>query len=159
MDGAMMELLDHYSENVAIQIHDVFQLSYKVEARLVGVDDFPPLRRKASLIQSSSSQFLGQRIDGDLAAVVEFSESGEELSIDSLVVHPQYFRRGLASQLLQSLLARIPWKIADVDTAAANKPAIELYRKFGFSESRRWETADGIEKVKLMCRNTDYVSP
>ena len=153
-----MELLDHHSDSVAIQIHDVFQISYKVEAELVGVDDFPPLRRKASLIQSSDSQFLGQRIEGDLAAVVEFSESGEELSIDSLVVHPQYFRRGLASQLLQSLLARKPWKIAYVDTAAANDPALELYKKFGFSESKRWKTADGIEKVRLNCRHADFAS-
>ena len=159
MDGAMMELLDHCSESVAIQIHNVFQVSYKVEAGLVGVDDFPPLRRKASLIQSSSSQFFGRWIGDDLAAVVEFTESGENLSIDSLVVHPQYFRRGLASQLLQSLLARITWQNAYVDTAAANSPAIELYRKFGFSESKRWTTTDGIEKVRLMSRNTDYARP
>ncbi len=154
-----MELLDHYSESVAIQIHDVFQLSYKIEARLVGVDDFPPLRREVSLIQSSSSQFFGQRIEGDLAAVIEFTKSERDLSIDSLVVHPQYFRRGLASQLLRSLLAKIPWQNAFVDTAAANNPAIELYRKFGFSESERWKTAEGIEKVRLMSRNTDYACP
>jgi ribosomal protein S18 acetylase RimI-like enzyme len=155
----MMELLEHYSESVAIQIHDVFQVSYKVEAELVGVDDFPPLRRNASVIQSSDSLFLGHRIEGDLAAVVEFTENGEDLSIDSLVVHPQYFRRGLASQLLQSLLAKIPWQNAYVDTAAANSPALDLYRKFGFSESKRWKTADGIEKVRLVSRNTDHARP
>jgi len=154
MGGAMIELLDHYSESVAIQIYDVFQLSYEVEASLVGVKDFPPLRRNASHIQSSSSQFLGQRIGVDLAAVVEFTQTGEELSIDSLVVHPQYFRRGLASQLLQSLLAKVHWQNANVETAAANNPALVLYKKFGFSESKRWKTADGIEKVRLMCRNT-----
>ena len=149
IDRAMIELLDHLSESVAIQIHEVFQLSYKVEARLVGIDDFPPLRRSASLIQSSGSQFLGLRIGEDLAAVLEFSKVGEDLSIDSVVVHPRYFRRGLASQLLQSILARGAWRSACVETAAANNPALELYRKFGFSESKRWTTADGIEKVRL----------
>jgi len=158
MGGAMVELLDNFSERVAIQIHTVFQLSYKVEARLVGVDDFPPLRRTASLIQSSSSRFLGRHVGGDLAAVVEYSESEEGLSIDSVVVHPQYFRRGLASQLLQSLLVGVPWEIAYVDTAAANDPALELYKKFGFSESKRWKTADGIEKVRLDCRHADFAS-
>jgi ribosomal protein S18 acetylase RimI-like enzyme len=149
----MIELLDHYSESVAIQIYDIFQLSYEVEASLVGAKDFPPLRRNLSDIQSSSSRFLGERIGLDLAAVVEFTRTGEELSIDSLVVHPQYFRRGLASQLLQSLLAKAHWQIVYVETAAANNPALVLYQKFGFSESKRWKTADGIEKVQLMCRN------
>ena len=134
---------------VASEIYDVFQLSYKVEAGLVGVEDFPPLRRTASDIQSSSSQFLGLRVGIDLAAVVEYSHVGENLSVDSLVVHPQYFRRGLANQLLQSLLATVQWKTACVETAAANNPAIALYQKNGFSESKLWQTADGIEKIQL----------
>jgi ribosomal protein S18 acetylase RimI-like enzyme len=145
----MTELLDHFSENVANQIYDVYQLSYKVEASLVGVEDFPPLRRSASDIQTSSSQFLGQRIGADLAAVVEYTRDGEALSIDSLVVHPEYFRRGLASELLQLLFAKVQWRTACVETATANNPAIVLYQKFGFSESKRWKTADGIDKIEL----------
>jgi len=145
----MIELLDHHSEGVANQIYDVFQLSYRIEAGLVGSSDFPPLRREASHIRSSDSQFLGDWIGVDLASVVEFSQSGDNLSIDSLVVHPQFFRRGLASQLLQSLLARERWESAKVETAAANSPALDLYEKFGFTESSRWLTADGIEKVGL----------
>ncbi len=151
----MIELLDHSSESVANQIYDVFQLSYKVEASLVGVEDFPPLRRSASDIQSSSSQFLGQWTGVNLVAVVEYAHGGEDLSIDSLVVHPQYFRRGLASQLLQSLLAKVQWQIAYVETAAANNPALVLYQKFEFSESKRWKTADGIDKVQLMRINSE----
>jgi ribosomal protein S18 acetylase RimI-like enzyme len=151
----MIELLDHNSESVAIQIYDVFQLSYKVEASLVGVEDFPPLRRSASDIQSSSSQFLGKRIGLNLAAVVEYAHSGKYLSIDSLVVHPHYFRRGLASQILQSLLDKIQWQTACVETAAANNPALVLYQKFGFSESKRWDTADGIEKVQLIRKKVE----
>ena len=150
MTVGVIELLDHHSQGVARQIYDVFQLSYEIEAGLVGSSDFPPLRRKALHIQSSKSQFLGERIGADLASVVEFSQSGDELSIDSLVVHPQYFRRGLASQLMRSLLNREDWQRAKVETAAANSPALDLYRKFGFSESKRWLTADGIEKVGLL---------
>ena len=146
----MTELLEHLSETVASEIYDVFQLSYKVEADLVGVEDFPPLRRSASDIQSSSKQFLGQRVGVDLAAIVEYSHDGENLSIDSLVVHPQYFRRGLAGQLLRSLLSTVQWTTAYVETAAVNKPAIALYQKLGFSESKLWQTADGIEKIQLI---------
>jgi ribosomal protein S18 acetylase RimI-like enzyme len=146
----MTELLDHSSENEANQIYDLFQLSYKVEAALVGVEDFPPLSRSTSEIRSSKSQFLGLRIDTVLAAVVEYDHRGDDLSIDSLVVHPEYFRRGLASRLLQSLLDSVEWKVAYVETAAANSPAIVLYQKFGFAETEQWRTADGIDKVSLM---------
>jgi ribosomal protein S18 acetylase RimI-like enzyme len=147
----LIELLDHSSENVAVEIYDVFQLSYEVEAELVGVDDFPPLRRDASAIQSSCSQFLGLWVGADLAAITEFSQSGEDLSIDSLVVHPRFFRRGLATQILQSLLDKVHWRIAVVETAAANRPALLLYQKFGFTESKRWHTVDGISKIQLTC--------
>jgi len=150
----MIELLDHHSESVANEIYEVFQLSYEVEAVLVGSEDFPPLRRSASHIRSSSSQFLGERVEADLASVIEFSHSGDILSIDSLVVHPEYFRRGLASQLLKSLLARVCWRTADVETAVANAPAIDLYEKSGFSKSKQWKAAEGIEKVQLIYRKT-----
>ena len=146
----MIALLDHHCEGVAKAIYDVFQLSYKVEASLIGVDDFPPLERDATHIQSSTSQFLGYQMGDDVVAVVEYSQDGSTLCIDSLVVHPRYFRRGLASQLLRSLLTRVDWQVADVETAAANGPALTLYQKHGFSESEFWRTADGIEKVRLM---------
>ena len=148
---SMIELLDHCLEDVAIQIYDVFQQSYKIEAQLVGVKEFPPLQRSTSHIQAASSKFLGQWIGSDLAVVLEYSLGDAHLSIDSLVVHPRYFRRGLASKILRLLLDRVHWQTADVETAAANHPAIALYEKFGFSESKRWGTNEGIEKVQLSC--------
>ena len=149
----MVEVLDHCSEDVAIQIHDVFQRSYKVEAQLVGVKEFPPLQRSMSRIRAAGSRFLGQRIGSDLVAVIEYSFSDAHLSIDSLVVHPRYFRRGLASKILRSLLDRVDWQTADVETATMNHPAIALYEKFGFTESKYWKTEDDIDKVQLSCSN------
>lgn len=150
----MIESLEHCSEEVATEIHAVFQLSYKEEAQLIGVADFPPLLRTVAHIQAATSQFLGLRIESELAAVVEYTHDATHLSIDSLVVHPSYFRRGLASQLVQSLLGRLAWNTADVETAVANIPAISLYQKFGFSESRRWQTAEGIDKIQLTYEST-----
>jgi len=146
----MIELLEHRSEVLARRIHEVFQLSYQVEADLVGSSDFPPLQRSMSHIQSSKSQFLGEWIGDDLVSVVEFSCTEDTLSIDSLVVHPEYFRRGLGSRIFETLLNREHWQHADVETAAANGPALDLYGKFGFIEAERWLTDDGIEKVRLL---------
>ena len=101
-------------------------------------------------IRSAAGKFLGLRVDSALAAVIEYRLKDTQLSIDSLVVHPSFFRRGLASHLLRSLFDDNEWRIADVETAAANLPAIALYEKHGFSESGRWITAEGIEKVQLL---------
>ena len=146
----MIEVLEHSSHEVALQIHAVFQQSYRTEAELIGIQNFPPLLRAAEQIQNAGREFLGLRIDSELTAIVEYKLDGAQLSIDSLVVHPSFFRRGLASQLLRSLLDENEWQNADVETAVANRPAISLYRKFGFSKFKRWKTAEGIEKVQLL---------
>lgn len=138
--GSMIKMLDHCSEDVAMQIHDIFQESYQVEAELVGAKEFPPLQRGVPHIRAAKSNFLGLWIASELAAVIEYTYGGAQLSIDSLVVRPQYFRRGLASQLLQSLLSRHYWHTADVETAADNIPAIALYER--------------IEKVQLLYRRS-----
>ena len=145
----MIKTLEHSSKKVATEIHAVFRLSYKIEAQLVGVEDFPPLFRTVEHIQSAISRFIGLWIDSELAAVTEYTHNETHLSIDSLAVHPSFFRRGLASQLVQFLLDSVDWRSADVETAVANNPAITLYEKFGFSEVRRWKTTEGIDKIQL----------
>ena len=147
----MIELLNHSSAEVACQIHEVLQCAYKVEDELVEVKEFPPLWRSAAQVRSAKSRFLGRRIGSELAAVAEYSLKGSHLGIDSLAVHPRFFRRGLATEIMRSLLDRYDWRTADVETAAKNYPAIALYSKFGFSESKRWKTDEGIEKVQLAC--------
>jgi ribosomal protein S18 acetylase RimI-like enzyme len=145
----MFELLDHRSEAVASQIHALFQRSYTVEARLIGAEDFPPLRRTVQNIQSSSGAFLGDRDGSDLVAAVEYAVDGPHLDILNLAVDPRCFRQGQGTRLLQALLERIDWRTATVETAAGNLPAVALYEKVGFSVSGRWTTAEGIEKIGL----------
>jgi GNAT superfamily N-acetyltransferase len=148
------EVLDHRSHVTANRIYDLFQCSYQVEAELIGATGFPPLERSAWEVQTARSCFLGQWIGADLAAVLEYSCDETHLSIDSLVVHPHYFRRGIASRILRSVLEQADWQTADVETAAGNAPAIALYEKFGFYPARLWTSEDGIEKVQLLYNRT-----
>lgn len=150
MHEPLIEILDHRYHETANQIHDLFQSSYRVEAELIGATAFPPLERALWEVQTARSNFLGQWIGPELAAVLEYSADGTHLSIDSLVVHPHYFRRGLASRILRTVLEQGDWQTADVETAAANIPAIALYEKFGFYVSRLWIAEEGIEKVQLL---------
>jgi GNAT superfamily N-acetyltransferase len=150
IDESPLEELDHRSHETANRIHDLFQCSYQVEAELIGASSFPPLERSAWEVRTATSRFLGHWIGAELAAVLEYSGDETHLSIDSLVVHPKYFRRGIASRILRALLEEVDWQTADVETAAGNAPAIALYEKFGFYCSRLWMSEDGIEKVQLL---------
>jgi len=145
----MIERLNHRSERVAEDIHRVFQAGYKVEAEQIGVADFPPLKRSPQHIRATAGDFLGCWSGAELTAVMEYVLADSHLSIDSLVVYPDYFRRGLASSLLKFRLAQTDWQTADVETAANNGPAIALYEKLGFSFAAHWTTKAGIDKVRF----------
>ena len=53
----MINRLANYNENVSINIHSVFQNAYKIEAQLIGTDEFPPQSRNAKDIKNSKSFF------------------------------------------------------------------------------------------------------
>ncbi len=148
----MIEKLNHQQRSIAKLIYDVFQISYPVEAALIGVDDFPPLQRTVKDIQGSHTSFYGFWVGENLAGVVEVLQNGSITEIWSLVVVPIFFRQGIASSLLQFAIQLFPSEIGVVETGAANSPAIRLYRKFGFEEEKRWKMEIGIEKVKFILK-------
>jgi len=122
--------------------------SYREEARLLDIDDFPPLRRTVEAIQQAPSRFFGLSVEGTLAAVAEVDADSEPLDLSALVVHPDFFRRGLATALLRQLLdGEFPGRAVSVTTGAANGPAIQLYEKLGFRLVDRWDHGEGIPMV------------
>jgi ribosomal protein S18 acetylase RimI-like enzyme len=145
----MIKELQHTLCDVAKQIFTVFQRAYQVEAQLIGATIFPPLARNVHDIKKSNTQFFGYYDDVNLAAVIEVEVVDHCLEIHSVTVDPDYFKRGIASKLIQYILALQPYSSAVVETATANTPAIELYQKLGFKEFKRWTPAHGIEKLAL----------
>jgi ribosomal protein S18 acetylase RimI-like enzyme len=145
----MITKLDHLNEEVASHIFTVFQNAYKIEAELIGVVDFPPLRRSAKDITNSTTQFYGFTENKDLAGIIEIVIADKHLSIDSLTVDPKYFRKGIANKLISHVLELTDITHAMVETAVVNIPAINLYMKHGFVEYKRWTPSHGIEKVAM----------
>ncbi|WP_422358503.1 GNAT family N-acetyltransferase [Reichenbachiella sp.] len=135
----------------------LFQKSYKVEAELVAVSDFPPLRRAVEDFQESNTMFYGVLINEKLAAATEVSINEVDLEVCSLVVDPDFFRQGLARELLIFIEERFKPERSTVETAAVNIPAIKLYEKHGFVMTDQWMTSFGIEKVKLVKRKTSCI--
>lgn len=124
----------------ALQLHGVLQRAYAQEAQRLGLRDFPPLARSVFDLQASPACHLGAWVDGRIVGGLAFAADGDEPGqwlIESLVVDPPYQRRGWASRLLAAALSRRPQAVFAVATAAANAPALALYRGFGFEGWRR----------------------
>ncbi|MFT6991643.1 MAG: GNAT superfamily N-acetyltransferase [Paraglaciecola sp.] len=145
----MIIKLENSNEIIANRIHAIFQNSYKVEARLIGVGDFPPLLRSAKNIVNSKTDFYGFSDNHCLVAIIEIEIVNKHLDIHSLTVDPQYFRKGIADKLISYVLNAFDITVAIVETAVVNKPAISLYQKHGFLECKRWTPSHGIEKLAM----------
>lgn len=147
----MITRLDHRDPATATAIRAVWQVSYSVEAELLGVAiaDFPPLQRAPAEFIASANEFYGYRKAGELAGVIEIDDSGPAPHLQSLVVDPAFFRRGIASRLIEFVFAAYPADRFTVETGADNLPAIRLYRNFGFTELYQYATEQGIRKIRL----------
>ena len=145
----MLKKLDNSNEVVANHIFSIFQSSYKIEAQLIGTLDFPPLLRTGKDIENSNTDFFGYFENANLAGVIEIVVDNMHLEIHSLTVDPNYFRKGIADKLLNYILGNFDFTEAIVETAVVNIPAINLYKKHGFIEFKRWIPSHGIEKLAM----------
>lgn len=145
----MIQLLNHQYFEVAQQVRAIFQVSYAVEADLLQAVDFPPLKRKISEFLTCEADFYGFSIEGVIAAVIEIKTDMKAIHIQSLVVDPYYFRRGIANKLMQFVLEKYKAHLFTVETGVLNIPAIQLYTKLGFVETQQWDTDHGVRKVRF----------
>jgi len=150
----MIKKLDNSNAEVASQIFTIFQKSYKVEAQLIDIIDFPPLSRSVQHIESSKTLFYGFIENKNLTAIIEISIKDKLIEIDSLTVDPSYFRKGIAGKLIRYILSTFKFSEAIVETAVVNEPAITLYKKHGFVEFKRWTPDHGIQKLAMIVKDT-----
>lgn len=144
------QVLDHTDEQEAERIRQLFFDSYSVEARIIGVRDFPPLRRTRAEILDSDAVFHGTFMIDRLSSVAELEHSRDGIiNIAGFAVHPELFRRGIGARFLEHLIQGSAGYTMTVSTAIANGPAISLYQKSGFSICQTWKTPCGIEMVTL----------
>ena len=145
----MTEKLDNRDPAICDQIYSLFQRSYTIEAELLGMDEFPPLKRMANDFQVSESDFYGSLEQGQLIALIEVEKQDENIHIASMLVHPDFFRQGLAQNLLEYVQANRALSKLTVDTAEKNEAACSLYRKMGFQEIKKWEVEPGISIIRF----------
>jgi len=146
----MIHSLNNKSVSVAEKLFSIWQESYIIEAKLLKVNGFPPLNRTMQDFLNSSTHFYGFVKNDVYNAVIEIRDKDGVLHIQSLVVQPSQFRKGLASKMIAFVLSENMECKFTVETGCDNLPAINLYLKFGFVETKQYETDHGIRKICLL---------
>lgn len=69
---------------------------------------------------------------------IDIRHSQNQAWVATVCVEPQYQRRGIASSLLAESESQIRQPVIKLSVRASNKPAIDLYRRFGYQEVEIW---------------------
>ena len=144
---SMIRLMNTTSTDQAQDIRRVFQVSIKWKPSFGG-PNFPPLSRPIEDFYNCPNDFVGYYEDHKLVAVVEMKNEASSMHIQSLVVDPAYFRRGIARKLIEFVLEHYAITQFTVETGRDNGPARKLYEGFGFVLEKTYTAAENITKVR-----------
>tara|TARA_Y100001933_G_C18821977_1_gene489638 strand:+ start:361 stop:810 length:450 start_codon:yes stop_codon:yes gene_type:complete len=144
----MISFIKHKQLEEAQNIRRVFQASYRVEAQLLGAINFPPLSRMLDEFYNCSNDFVGYYAGHKLVAVIEMKNELSNMHIQSLVVDPDYFRKGIARKLIAFVLDHYDTNQFTVETGRDNIPARKLYEGFEFELEKTYTAAENIIKVR-----------
>jgi ribosomal protein S18 acetylase RimI-like enzyme len=142
--------LDLGDESIARSVLALQRESYAVEAALIGSDGIPQLTETLEELRGAGLDWLGTFDKTGLSGAVSWKITDDgTVDIHRLIVAPRAFRRGLASALLDELDARFPGRPTLVSTGRDNGPALELYRRRGFTVAREREAIPGLWIAEL----------
>jgi GNAT superfamily N-acetyltransferase len=142
--------LDLADDALVARLLEVQRAAYRVEAVLIGFDGIPALTESAADARASGETFYGYFIGDTLAGVVSYALDGEALDIGRMVVHPDYFRRGIASALLGCVETVEPAaRRIVVTTGAANTPACALYQRHGYTLVEHFTIAGTLRMARF----------
>jgi ribosomal protein S18 acetylase RimI-like enzyme len=145
----MIKNLDHANQIIAKTMYNLWQASYPIEAAFLNASIFPPLQRSVSDFMACTTEFYGYFFKNRLIAVMEIDSSKRKTHIQSLVVHPNFFRQGIGEQLVLFALDNYDTTSFSVETGYLNDPAISLYKKLGFLETGQYLAAHNIKKIRF----------
>ena len=145
----MVIKINNMETKIAEEIRAIFQVSYAVESEILKAVDFPPLKRTVSQFMDTNSEFYAYYLTRNIAGVIEIDNHQDITHIQSLVVDPKCFRKGIGRKLVQFILDTYKTKLFTVETGIDNQPAIKLYESFGFQELKQWDTNHGIRKIRF----------
>ncbi|WP_416826798.1 GNAT family N-acetyltransferase [Ectobacillus polymachus] len=145
----MIVLLE--TEKDAKEILRLQILSYQVEADIMKFTGIPRLYDTVEDIQSCPETFYGYFFDNRLVGCISFVKQEHVLEICRMVVHPDHFKKGIATALLRFVL-QMDRDVTTyvVHTGTANVPATSLYKKFGFVQKEMIMITEQVSLTKFV---------
>ena len=125
----------------------VQRAGYAAEATLIGVESLPPQHDTVDDLRAESL-WIAEDDDGTISGLIGL-ENYDELCICRLVIRPDRMRRGVGRALVEHALALAAGRPVRVGTAAANTPALTLYRALGFEPAAHKIVGGSIPYVEL----------
>ncbi|WP_243291865.1 GNAT family N-acetyltransferase [Bacillus sp. FJAT-47783] len=146
----MIRKIDITKKKMAEHVLCLQKKAYEVEAEYLGSEKLPPLRETLSSLLLSDEHFYGYFLNNDLVGAIAYEKQPHMITITRVMISPLYFRKGIASHLIQYLLKlEGDQNVYYVTTGTKNVPAIKLYQKFRFQETVQYMTREGIALTKL----------
>ncbi len=140
----MIKQLNLKDEKVLEKILNVQIASYKIEAEIIGFDEIPPLKDTINTLKQCNETFYGYFIDDILAGIVSYKIENDTLDIHRVAVHPSFFKRGIAKELINFVEKINNIKNIIVCTGKENIPAVKLYMKNGYKKIKDIKIKEGF---------------
>ncbi|MHA6532944.1 GNAT family N-acetyltransferase [Paenibacillus sp. BAC0078] len=144
--------LDLQDDGILSELWIMQHKAYRLEAEMIGFHEIPPLLETRDMLRRSEEDFYGCFDDSDelMGAVAALEESPGELTVTRMMVSPDFFRRGVAGQLLEFIFDHYAGRNRFiVSTGKLNTPAVALYTKHGFVPVGVEEVAPGVELIEF----------
>jgi ribosomal protein S18 acetylase RimI-like enzyme len=145
--------IDLSEKETAGEVLDLQRTSYRIEADLIGTEEIPPLKETFEQLQNCGETFTGCYMNNRLAGAVSYKVIGTTIDVHRVMVHPDFFRKGIALKLITWTEQReTSSSEVVVSTGAANLPAVRLYEKLGFVRKEDSIVGNGLVLANFIKR-------
>ena len=136
----------------AEKILEIQKAAFLGQARIYNNYQLPPLTQNLESIKNEFNEktFLKIQIGNQIIASVRFKDADGYVTIDRLVVKPEYQNQGFGTTMLREIEARVPDAITfQLFTGNKSTRNIQLYEKNGFKVIES-QTADQAIELLYM---------
>lgn len=152
----VIERLKFSTHQEALEYLSVQMAAFIVESEMIGYDGSPPYIENQLELQNSKENFYGCFLQEQnclrLVGAIAYTSANPIATITRLIVHPHYFRRGIATALMATITMIIAHdELSEVQVVAAsqNTPALRFYSSCGFVVKESITTYHGIPLTVL----------
>lgn len=123
--------------------------AYRTQADLIGTDRLKSLAADDLTLPAWRGHYLVAWRGTQLVGAIAWCLTEDGVEIDRVMIDPAVQREGIASTLVEAVLAGLAGMRVDAWTGRDNAPGIALYRHFGFEPVGDEQRPNGVWTTHL----------